>query len=349
MSRKSERREKVIVSAEAMIAAAPGGNKATYLKLPDKVKLFKPDKGKEYKLIFLPWKAGKGNPAAAEVKWTANRYIFTPMGIGPAEEHYLCPARSYGKPCAVCDQFAHLRNLGKGDEYYKDVLAPLRAKERELWFIHVMDLKGEPENLMIWDESIHLFGNAFRVLFPKRTETRNFSSPDEGCVVSIDAREKKIGNSSCVDCTQGIYIEKRKDPLPEWLEDVIYDCKFCPDKFVTEAPAGKLKSLFTAVAESNGEAGDEEAPAPQVESSRRRRPEPDPVDEELEEAEDDGEVVEVPDKPESRRSRRPEPEPDRVKSRVSTPDPVDEEEETFEDEEDDPIPPPTKSKGRKPA
>lgn len=295
-------RERKVITAQGMLDAQPTGAKA-YLKLKEGLKLFVPNKGQSYKLIFLAWKAGKlNNTVEKKGDYATNRFIAVHQRVGAGDESFLCPAR-YGRPCAVCQHFGKLKAQGAD---WDKVLRHLKAKDREVWFVHDTEAKDK-KNLLVWDESVHLFGNAFRATFSKREAWMAFADPEHGCVVEVEAREKKIEQSSCIDFTQGIIIEKRAKPLPEFLLAAMD--RYCIDDCVVETPYEQVKKLIGMADE-----GDDE-PEPETESDQEE-------EEEIREEEPEEEDEPEEDEPE-------------------------EEEETEEEETEEEDPKPPKKPGRK--
>ena len=328
MGKPSEKRQQAVITAQGMCDAAPSQGKGSYLKMPEGLKLFIPEKGHTYKLVFLPWKAGKLNPSGKPGSWVTNRYIPVHRGIGPSEETYICSARAFGKPCAVCEQFALLRSQGVDWEQLKD----FKFKDRELFLVHDTEI---PKSLYVWDESIHLFGDAFRGKIRKKVAWMAFADFEQGCIVEVEAREKKMGKGSCVDCTLGIEIEPRSEPLADWLVKAAE--KYCIDDCVVETPYSKLKKLFTTLA-----GGEDETDTSEEEVGLNNG--------EVDEDEDEEPVVTPP-----RRGKKPavkappveEDEDEEDEDEEEEDEPEEDDEEDMEDEDDEPEPPKKAPRRRK--
>ena len=215
MARPREEWESEDVSGMGAIDAQPGSNRSTYLQTPDYIQIFVPEKNKTYKRRFLPWKAGQGNTSKQANGMTVNRFFAVHANLGATESKYLCLAVNFGLPCPGCEWFAKLKSQGAD---WDKVLYPLKPKNRELMLMYDVE---SPKKLELWDESTSLFGNAFRSRYKKRKEWERFASIQNGCVVEIDAQEKKIGKSSCVDCTLGIDIQATTVGVPEKFLDAI--------------------------------------------------------------------------------------------------------------------------------
>lgn len=310
-SKEVDRKNKKVISAQNMLDHAPTKGGKSYLKLPEGLKYFLPAEGRTYQLVFLPWKAGRGN-YAAKGEWTTNRFFYTHRGIGPNDETFVCSQKTFGKPCAVCEKYAALRPTGNGDDFYKKVLEPLKFRVRELFFVH--DLGGDPKNLMVWDESSFLFGDHLRERMSLRKKYSSFADFEEGYNLMIKGKKKQIGAGSCTEFST-IEFEER-DPLPEWLQKAAE--KYCLDDCVVETPYDKLKKLVTS-------AHTEEEEEPEIEP-------------ENEEPEEEPEEEHAPRRTGSARSgskaRKPAPEPEEEEDEVEEPSDLDEEEDEIEEEED---------------
>lgn len=232
------------VSSQSMLDAAPSKGRGTYLKIPDgwPIKWFVPQKNMVYKVMFLPWIAGKYNPAFKEGTVATNCYIPVHRNIGPAEEHFICPARRHQgeKPCPICEAFQRMRQQG-GDW---DSIKGMKYKDRELWFMHILEQQDQ-RNLFVWDESVALFGDAFRAKVRRRPQYMQFATlmDSGGCIVEFEAKEKPIGKQTCVDCTLAIEIEPRTHKVPAWIKEAC--SKYCIDKLVVEQTYEKLEKLVS--------------------------------------------------------------------------------------------------------
>lgn len=248
------KREKI--TAQDMLDHAPSNNKKAYLKLPSdgSVKLFTPKATQQYKAIFVPWRAGKNNPAKKEGLWVTNRYLSVHRGMGPNEEMVLCPRMTAGKKCPQCEDFSARQQRQEAWESIKD----LRPKNRELFLLHLLNDR-DPKNLFIWDESCFLFGDGFRQTMSRRPRYKDFADLDDGLVIDFEGKEKKMGSGGgvCIDCTQGILFDEREYDLPDWLIEVAET--ICVDDFVTLHSYEKIKEMMGCQStDDNGEADDDD-------------------------------------------------------------------------------------------
>lgn len=341
-------REEDIISAQGQLDSAPAGGKSTYIKLPEKlpynlkIRFFVPQKNVEYKRIFLPWRAGKFNPSAAQGKWATNRFIYVHKDIGPGTETYVCLQRTCGKPCPVCELFGVLRN--KGADWEK-VLKPLKFKDRELMLCFDPE---QPKVIEIWDESTALFGTDFRMKVRRKTENLRYAdlSKEHGKIVAFEAAEKKIGKGSCTEIPgASIEFEDRTEELPQAILDLIKGRKgkegkpdwpgICVDDFVILPEYAKLAKLVKNTGGKKEEAvkdEDEDEDEKEEEEESEEEEEAETEEEESEEGEESEEENEESEEEESEEEEAEE----------------EESEEAEEEEEEEEKPTPSKKPGKKP-
>jgi hypothetical protein len=362
---KAKKRERAVVSAQAMVDLAPvAGSKATYLALPKNVKLFAAERGKTYRLIFIPWIAGKGNVVGKPGTYVTNRYLHVHKMVGPNDEAHICPQKTWGKPCAVCRKFQQLRPTTKGNKTAWDGIKDMQPKDREVFLIH--DLDGEKNNLQFWEESCYLFGNFLRQKISRKESYRLFADFTKGKVVEVLGVEKKMGNGSCTEFSS-IEFEDRTDTKGNPLDlEHIFDLaeKICVDDCVRETPNEQLKKLMGENVDEDGLVeGDDDEPDQEDEDEEPEDPS-DTEDEEEEEVEgagdEDDEDEDKPPvkkggkkgdkpKPGTKPKPKPEPEEEEEEEEDDEDEEEDEEEEPEEEEEEEPEPPkkPSGKKGGK--
>lgn len=328
--KKAAKRQRAVVSAQSMVDHAPvAGNKTPYITLPKGVKMFKPVRDKTYRLIFVPWIAGKGNETAAAGSYATNRYLFVHKQLGPNDESHICPAKTWKKACAVCSRFQQERSkIRFGDKNAWEAIRTMQPKDREIFLIH--DLDGDKNNLQIWEESIHLFGNFLREKIARKTNRMTYADFEKGMIIEVVGTAKKMGDrGECVEF-KSVEFEKREDSDGNPLDlEAIYDLaeKICLDDCVKETSNEVLKKLIGEMKDNTEDPDDNEDDDSDSSDTDDDEDEP----EEPSDTEEDGEEEdEVPVKP---RSSKTTPVKDSKPKRGKKPEPEDEDEP--EDESDD--------------
>jgi hypothetical protein len=254
---KKASRKEIVADAQAMIDSAPSTGRA-YLKLHEGLILFEPEARKDpYRLIFLPWKAGKLNRSRMENGYAINRFIEVHRNIDPEGTAFLCPYKTRGTACAVCDEFqkrqrVQPRDMGEEErkKYWKNELSPFKFQNRELFLIH--DLDGEEENLQVWDVATFNFGDHLREAVSMKPAYKLYASTHKGLVVLVKGKKVAIGSGTNVIYGTVQFEKREENPLPDWMLDAIE--KYSIDDCLVETPNSKLKMLLgAAVAEEDGE------------------------------------------------------------------------------------------------
>jgi len=234
-SRKSEGR----VSARKWREEVRGGS--NYLRRPEGLNVFEGKPGK-YRLDFMSFIAGEGNPRAEAGEPYFERTFFVHQGIGPNKDWHLCSARTFKQPCPVCEHRAKLSADPEADEALIKSLAP---KERQLWL--VKDLMNDPENMLIWEVSYHLFGKQLKDKINNSDEEDGydyFADPTEGLTMRLALQQSDKGK-----WTEAADIEFRT--RREQYESGIIKEMPCLDEMLVATPYGKYKSLFLQMEDSD--------------------------------------------------------------------------------------------------
>lgn len=124
----------------------------TTLNLPEGVELYKPEKGR-VEFDILPYKVSVDThpEVKAGVLWYERMYL-AHRKVGPEERPWLICPRTIGKKCPICEEYYKLSRDPDADE---DVVAGLKAKERELFNVVLKDGKGV---VQVLDISVWNFG-----------------------------------------------------------------------------------------------------------------------------------------------------------------------------------------------
>lgn len=289
MARTRDKRDRRRASSSKRDAQHRVGGDWTSLTLPDGVEIWQPKEG-SHRLDIVPYEVGQGNPYAEKGEWYYERTYFAHRQIGPNNETYVCPAKTAGLPCPVCDHRAKLARDPDSDEKMIDALKP---KERQLWLIY--DHKDKDKGVQLWDFSHWNFG---RLLDRTRKDAdedemhiTDFDDPDAGSSLKVSFSEEKGGGYTYLEA----YSINFK-PRPNGLDEEILGHGLCLDDMLKVLPYDELKAkLFQTEEEDEDEDDDaDEKPSPKKQT---RKPKPKPkVDEDEDDDDEDDEPAPKPKK-----------------------------------------------------
>lgn len=239
------------VSARGRAEQHKTGFQSTAYAVPDGHTEFRVKAAGVKRMSILPYKAGgpesKGgkNPFADVGMLHYERTYFVHRGIGPNEDSYVCPNKTVGKRCPICEARVKLAKDPDVDPKLAEGLAP---KERQLFW--VLD-EGEPDKgAQLWDMSYHLFGKQLDARIKNSDpddEYEYFSDPVDGSVLKVGFKEKSFGGNTFYE-TETIDFKKRGEPLAKAFKALpsLDDCLIIQ-------PYDKLRAIFLQVAEDGGE------------------------------------------------------------------------------------------------
>ena len=142
-----------------------------YLKLPEDVKLFRfPEQRNSILIDIIPFLTNHGG----ETRLMSELPYFRHVNIGlPNPRNYVCPKKTLGKPCPICDA---MYKLDFNDPEDRALRNELRPKERRLYLIRWLDGPEDArDDLYILDQSDFIFGELIR----KRLSIRDREDPTE--------------------------------------------------------------------------------------------------------------------------------------------------------------------------
>lgn len=235
MAGKQKPREKV--SAKRMVEERDGGY-CKYLRLPPGVKLMLVKKAGIRRWDFLPYRVTvPHNPHADKGKLAVERTFYVHKDIGPNEEAHLCPAKTFGKPCPVCEDRARMARDPNVDE---EKIKALKPKERQLFAVMDADEKGE--EICVFDYSEHLFGKHLKEKIDKQDAKDNydmFADADEGSTLKIGFAEEKGARGSWY-VGSNIEFKPRQRQITDEILEKVPDLDLC----LHETPYDKLKAIY---------------------------------------------------------------------------------------------------------
>lgn len=262
----------------------PGGDFNSF-KLPDNVKLFQPD-AKPYRIDIVEYKVGEGNPYADPGEWYYERTYWVHRSVGVENSTFVCPMKTAGKSCPICEEQARLARDPDGDE---DEIRAMRPKERQLWLVR--DRDDADAGVQVWDFSNFNFGALLDDLRKEADEDEkhiiDFSDPDGGSYLKVKFKKESGGGYSYL---KALSIDFK--PRPNGLEEELMEHGICLDDILIVPEYDVLKSKFFELEGLEGDDGDdEEQPKTKKKTKKKRRvvEEEEELDEELDEDEPDAE------------------------------------------------------------
>lgn len=193
------------------------------------VTLWRPKDGPHI-IDIVPYEVGKYNvdgDEPGEVHYTFRYFVHT--RVGPANAWVICPLKTWGKDCPICEERQRL--IDKGADWDK-IIKPLFPRERYIYNIVCYDRGQERKGVQIWDVSNHYFQKHIITLSKKparggRSEKNIlFFDEEEGKSISftIEPPQSKEDYAEYV----GHAFEEREDPIT----DEILDSAHCLDEIV---------------------------------------------------------------------------------------------------------------------
>lgn len=338
---KSNMRKNMRKAAQARAEKSKGGG--TTLRLPDgygDVKFFKVNKPKVM-LDIIPYVVSdKRHPdadAGAEVGtlWPSRRY-YVHRGVGAEENSYICPLKTFGKPCPICE-YASARARQGGD---REELKALRPKARDLY--NVIDLDDPDKKIQLFDMSGFLFGDTLtKELIDASDDEQCFAELKGGYSLKLRFEKKSFNRNEFWAVDRIDFVERKKDYKESIIEETV------PlDDILVEPDYKTLEKIFL-MTEGGADEDDEEEERPakrrardeeeEEEQPKRKRPSRDEEEEDEEDSkepeEDEDEEEEAPKKPSKKRPAKEEDEEEEEE---------DEEDSDEEEEEEQP-----KKRGRR--
>jgi hypothetical protein len=255
MKTKRQRKQKEVRRASASKRAEKQrGGVRPYLNLPKNVKLFDFEKEGTKKVDVVEYVVGKHNPNADKGERYFELTFFIHKGLGPDNEWHLCPKKTFGKPCPVCQ---HRTKMGRNPDADEDEVDALKWNERQLFAI--VDPKKKKDGVQVMDKSFHLFGKeldaAIRKYKKKHGEDAadKFASPDDGLSVLCEVEEKTFKKGTFTNVKSAKLVERAE----QYDEDLIEEVP-CLDKLLVETPYEELKQLFDQSGDDDDDEDDDD-------------------------------------------------------------------------------------------
>lgn len=276
MSARKRKRQRV--SAKKGAEHYASGGMASFLLVPEGFEMFSPE-AKRYRLDFMPYIVGKGNPVAKEGSEYFEREFFVHKNVGPDRDWFVCPARTFKKPCPICE---YLRKKVDDPDMSEDEIKEHRraygAKTRVLYLVRDLDADGPDGQVKVYNESAYTFAKPLYGKINAGDEEDGydfFYDPEEGKTVRVMFQQAEGGKWLEV---ADMEFRGRKHGYDADVADEMP----CLDDMLICLPYDKLKRIFLAIDDGDEECEEEskatfEEDEPEVEDEVEDEPEPEPV------------------------------------------------------------------------
>ena len=167
---------------------------------------------------ILPYQAGENDPYNKPGDYTYVLDVWVHYGVGPNDDSYICLAKTYGKPCPICE---HKRELQKQGDVDEDEIKALNPKRRVIYAIICYDSeKEEDKGVQIW-EVAHFFMERHLSELAKNPRTGGFilfaDPTSEGKSIQFTKRGRGAGN---VEFIGHKFVDRDYDIPDEILDQV---------------------------------------------------------------------------------------------------------------------------------
>lgn len=225
-----------LTSAKEMVNARTSAAGPTTFKVPSNMQLFKFDRS-VIKIDILPY-VTKTNPYVDADCLHYERTFYQHTQIGAERRNYVCPNRTIGERCPICD---YVRTLPDDTEEEKKLIRNLLPKQRQLFII--VDREETDTGPQLWEYSYHNFGKILKTIIDADEDENHihFHSPDEGHSMRVLFEQDKVGEKGR-PFWKAITIEfkKRKEPY----SDELIDSLPCLDELLTVHSYDELQAIF---------------------------------------------------------------------------------------------------------
>lgn len=250
MNRKDKEKRKIkYTNAKETASKQTQGFTPKSLKLPKEVSQFKFTSAKNYRLDVVPFVTKEGNPMAEPdlVHWERTLYVHEQ--IGPENDVYTCPAKSFGKKCPVCELSQKYAQSGDQDK-----AKGLFWKKKQL--IAVIDNDERDKGIQIYYGP---YVNGMGELILNKVDAsdddspyRNFFHLEEGLTLVVKTSQESFQGRSYFKPVNLEMVPRKKKYSEDMLDEAI-----CLDDCVAEVSYEKLKSILLQSSDEDDEEDEE--------------------------------------------------------------------------------------------
>jgi len=231
--RKSQRREEVTSSP--------------VIKLPQGMTRIKIESAGKRTFRFVGFFAttrNKMRPAGPEkMLWPEETY-YLHRNIGPNGEQVVCPNKTFGRPCPICEAMSRMS---------RDDAKLLLPKERQLFY--VIDVDNVAAGIQLLDTSFHLLGKQLDAALDNTDEADGFDlfwhpSPKHAALVRISFTEEQMQQQKYYEASHVGF--RKTDATPKVSKDQVAALRPLEDLLIVHDYA-TLKNKFMGAAGSAGD------------------------------------------------------------------------------------------------
>ena len=213
-----------------------------------KLKFFKMGKVGEYQDInILPFRiATNKHPLvkSGELKvgdWDFLLDVWVHRNIGPDKGSYLCPKKTYGKSCPICDEASRL-----ADNEGTQAATGMWASRRSVFLVQEIDSQGRGGDVPLIFETSH--NNFTKDLVDEASACMrgqgivDYANPGpDGRVVSFRVGEDSMGGGRTFKIAKSFSFNKRREEIPD---SVLEACPSLDEFLVVPTPEQLNAALF---------------------------------------------------------------------------------------------------------
>jgi len=252
------RMEREDVQRTAKVGSAFGGERGTFLTLPEGVESFAPEKVGTYLFRVVPFEVtakGHGDKIAVG-KWHYRRPFGVHQDVGGSGEAVLCTRETFGIPDIICNK---CRELAKSYEENKEAIKAIQNKR---YCAFLIILVKTPDGVVYNPKEVkfHLYADKYskfaKVLEKKLStgepEDLDFGQADEGKLLKVAYTEEDFGGHKYLQAFSIEFADAKG--LTDLSDDIIDAIPDVDSMFVTTDPA-HIAELFDG-GEEGGAAGE---------------------------------------------------------------------------------------------
>lgn len=234
-SKRTSMRSKVKNRAQERESTAGAG----WMNIDGDVEFFNPKKGRNT-FDILPYEVTVDNhPEVAAGELWYQRTVWIHYGIGAEEKSYICPLKTIGKKCPICEHRAQLMKDPDADE---DAIKDLKPRERELFNVR------HDDTIKLFTFSYHLFGKQLEEEVREGSdEYAGFADLEDGYTLKVRFSEKKFGGNKFLEASR-IDFTQKDDEDESVLNDV-----FNLDEILHILSYKDLEKVYWELAEQESE------------------------------------------------------------------------------------------------